>query len=275
MYFYCLCKLILLVIILFLFEDNFVKLIFECKGIMRQRTLSKPANLSGSGLHTGKPVQVAFLPAKANHGITFVRTDRPTSLPIPAVWRNVISTQRATVLGVQDVNVRTAEHVMAAVFGSGISNLRIELNAEELPILDGSSRIYSEVLSAGHIIEQAEERPSYRIEEEYTYGDPQKKSLIKISPYDAFRITYRLNFNEKIRQVHDYTFSPESFQNEIAGARTFCLLSEMDAMRKAGLVSGIDPNAGFVVIDDAAKIDLCTSCIGFFRSVERKSPIRR
>jgi UDP-3-O-[3-hydroxymyristoyl] N-acetylglucosamine deacetylase/3-hydroxyacyl-[acyl-carrier-protein] dehydratase len=260
MYFYCLCKLILHYKILFLFKTNLAKLIGNQRNnqIMRQRSLSKPAAISGFGLHTNKPVHVDILPAEENTGINFFRTDRTNTLPIPADWKNVCSTQRATSLSAHDHNVRTVEHLLAAIFGSGISNLHIELDAEELPGLDGSSRMYSEVLDAGGVMDQFEERPVFEIGRKYEFGDLQKKSFIRISPYDGFRVTYSLNFDERIRQSYDYEFSHESFRNEISGARTFCLLSEVEPMMKTGLISGINPNVGFVVIDDAAKLDSLT-----------------
>ncbi len=221
----------------------------------RQKTIGRAASVSGIGLHSGMPVTVKFLPQEENSGIYFLRTDLPNSFPVPADWRNVCDTRRATSVSAGGVKVRTVEHLLAAAFGLGITNLRVELNAEELPVLDGSGEVYYEILSNCRILEQSEPYPIYKVKQKYEYHDSEKISYITISPCDKFKITYRIHFHDTLQQIHTYEFSYEDFQREIAGARTFCLLSEMDGLLKAGLVSGINRNAGFIVMDDASKLD--------------------
>lgn len=221
---------------------------------MKQKTITNETCISGTGIHTGCKSTVRFLPAEANTGIHFVRTDLKNSPAVSAELKNVSNTDRATTLSPGGIKVRTVEHLMSALFGLGINNLRIELDGEEVPILDGSSKMYYEILSSCVRTEQDERVRELIVKQEYVFVNPHNNSTIKIMPCDQFRITYHLNYAEKIKQDLTYTFSPETYFSEIAPARSFSLLSELEYMLRKGLLSGIKEAEGFAVVDDPSKI---------------------
>lgn len=222
---------------------------------MKQRTITQEARISGTGIHTGCKSAVRFLPADANTGIRFVRTDLQNSPVISAELKNVCDTERATSLACKDAKVRTVEHLMSAMFGLGVSNLRVELDGEEIPILDGSSKIYCDLLTSCGLTEQSGELKRHIIQKELSFSGKKNGSLIKASPCDTFQISYHLNYADTIKQSYTYKFSPETYYSEIAPARTFSLLSELEYLLDKGLLSGIKAAEGFAVVDDNAKID--------------------
>ncbi|MBL7995912.1 UDP-3-O-[3-hydroxymyristoyl] N-acetylglucosamine deacetylase [bacterium] len=222
---------------------------------MKQNTIQTEAFVTGKGIHSGKPAYVKFLSAQANNGIYFIRTDLKNSPPIPALWKNVCDTGRATTLGLGEVRVRTVEHVLSAIFGLGITNLRIELNNEEVPILDGSSKVYYDILKSSGLKELPGETNCYTIQKEMVFKSPRNNSLIRISPNNEFQITYHLNYAEKFKQNLTYLFSQNTYYSQIAPARTYALLSELEYLLEKGLISGISDAEGFAVVDDFSKID--------------------
>jgi len=141
---------------------------------LRQKTIARQFFLSGIGLHTGKKVKVSFRPAPGNHGIKFRRTDITGKMLIEALAENVASTARGTTIAVNGISVSTAEHVFAAISALGIDNLLIEINAGEVPILDGSALEFIKGIKAAGTISLNEERKLYTIKEDITYKDPEK-----------------------------------------------------------------------------------------------------
>jgi UDP-3-O-[3-hydroxymyristoyl] N-acetylglucosamine deacetylase/3-hydroxyacyl-[acyl-carrier-protein] dehydratase len=222
---------------------------------MNQRTITHESCISGIGIHTGCKSILRFIPAETNSGIIFVRTDLKNSPAVSAELINVSNTDRATTLSSDDVKIRTVEHLMSAIFGLGISNLRIELDGEEIPILDGSSKIYCDVLESCGFTEQSGEIKRHIIQKKLSFSGKKNGSLIKISPCDSFQITYYLNYADTIKQSYTYKFSPETYYPEIAPARTFSLLSELEYLLDKGLLNGIKESEGFAVVDDRSKIN--------------------
>lgn len=221
---------------------------------MKQQTIKTESHISGKGIHTGREATVRFVPAQPNSGIIFIRTDLKNAPEISARLENVVDTERATTLASENVRVRTVEHVLAAVFGLGISNLTIEIDAEELPIMDGSSKIYYETLLSSGLEEQSEESRRCVIQKEMSFSNSADTSWIRIKPCDEFQITYHLNYADWIKQYYTYTFSPATFFSEIAPARTFSLLSELEHLLKKGMLTGIKEAAGFALVDDKSKL---------------------
>lgn len=222
---------------------------------MKQRTISHEACISGTGIHTGCKSTLRFLPAETNTGICFVRTDLKNSSAVLAELQNVTNTDRATTLSSENVKIRTVEHLMSAVFGLGINNLLIELDGEEIPILDGSSKVYCDLLKSCGLTEQSDEVKHHIIRKEFSLSGKKSGSLIRVSPNDALQITYHLNYEEKIKQSCTYKFITETYDSEIAPARTFSLLSELEYLLEKGLLNGIKEAEGFAVVDDTSKIN--------------------
>lgn len=222
---------------------------------MRQKTISKETLVSGTGIHTGCKSTLRFLPAEANTGICFVRTDLKNSPAVSAELRNVSNTDRATTLSSENVKIRTVEHLMSAVFGLGISNLRIEMDGDEIPILDGSSKVYCDLLTSCGLTEQPDELKRHIIQRELSFSGKKNGSLIKVSPCETFQITYHLNYADTIKQSYTYKFLTETYGSEIAPARTFSMLSELEYLLDKGLLSGIKESEGFAVVDETSKID--------------------
>ncbi|MBL7961255.1 UDP-3-O-acyl-N-acetylglucosamine deacetylase [bacterium] len=222
---------------------------------MKQNTIQTEVFISGKGIHSGKAASVKFLPAEANSGIYFVRADLKGSPPIPALWNNICDTERAATLGIGEVKVRTVEHLLSAIFGLGIINLTIEIDNEEVPILDGSSKMYYELLVSSGVREQSEEVEFHSIQKEIVFRNQKNSSFIRITPANELHITYHLNYAEKFKQNFTYQFSRHTYHDQIAPARTFTLLSELEYLLDKGLITGISDAAGFAVVDDFSKIN--------------------
>jgi UDP-3-O-[3-hydroxymyristoyl] N-acetylglucosamine deacetylase len=202
-----------------------------------QKTLKKSATIEGVGLHSGKLVRMTIHPAYANHGIVFVRTDLEGSPKIPAHYSYVVNTQMATTLGKGKATVGTVEHVMAAFQGLGIDNALVELNGSEVPILDGSSiRFCESILDIG-LVKQAQTRPyvilkrrvDLRVDEKWAVAEPADRLSVHSSiDWDHPAIGY---------QEFTYIEGRTSF-TELAAARTFGFLRDVEALRRMGLARG-------------------------------------
>jgi len=201
-----------------------------------QRTIKNEISFEGIGLHTGRYARVTLKPAPRDAGITFIRTDR--DVVIKAHVGSVIDTAFATTIGHNGVKIRTIEHVMAAMAGLGIDNVNIEINGPEIPILDGSAtEIIGVVLKAG-IAKQGKKRPYLRIRRPIMFDDGH--SMVAALPYDGRRITYSIFFSQygfgEQRLSMDIT--EETFAAEIAPARTFGFLKDIEYLRTNGYAKG-------------------------------------
>ncbi len=202
-----------------------------------QRTLTKPVEIRGTGLHSGRDVALVLHPAPENHGIVFHRSDLG-SVYIPAHVRYV-SKERSTlstVLFDGQATVQTIEHLMSALNGLYIDNLVAEINGAELPILDGSSRPLVVAVSEGGIVEQKKEQKFYRVVrfEEFVSGD----KYLSAEPSDRFEVDYEIDFGPGLLQRYRFTLSESSYESEIARAKTFCFESDIHKMRAMGLARG-------------------------------------
>jgi UDP-3-O-[3-hydroxymyristoyl] N-acetylglucosamine deacetylase/3-hydroxyacyl-[acyl-carrier-protein] dehydratase len=220
-----------------------------------QRTIAKSITLSGTGLHTGTSCEMTFNPAPENYGIRFVRVDLGGSPEIPAIADNVVDVSRGTTLGVGEAKVHTVEHVLAAVVGLQIDNLKIELNGIEPPIGDGSALIYVNALKEAGIVEQEAPKDYLIIDETFIYHDEAKQIDIVALPLDNYRVTVMVDYqNPALGSQHTGMFDMEKeFENEFAPARTFCFLSEVEQLADMGLIKGGDIDNALVFIDH--KID--------------------
>jgi len=217
---------------------------------VNQKTINKEVSLKGIGLHTGNEVSLKFKPAAVNTGFTFVRTDLEGQPAIEALACYVTDTQRGTNIEKNGVVINTSEHVLAAIVGLDIDNIIIEIDAAEPPIMDGSSKFFVEVLEEAGILEQDVEREVYEVKEIISFKDEETGSEIMIMPSDKYEITTMVDFGTKILGTQNATLDRISdFKKEIANARTFSFLHEIEMLLDNNLIKGGDLNNAIVYVD--------------------------
>jgi UDP-3-O-[3-hydroxymyristoyl] N-acetylglucosamine deacetylase/3-hydroxyacyl-[acyl-carrier-protein] dehydratase len=215
-----------------------------------QKTIAKAVSLSGVGLHTGNNVTITFKPAPVDYGFAFERIDLEGRPVIEAKVEFVTTTQRGTNIEKNGVRINTSEHVLAAAVGLDIDNLCIEINAAEPPIMDGSSKYFIEALESAGIVEQEKEREVFVVKEVISYKDEETGSEIMIMPADEYQITTMVDFGTKILGTQNATInSIKEFKDEIANARTFSFLHELEMLLDNNLIKGGDLNNAIVYVD--------------------------
>ena len=232
-----------------------------------QRTISKPATLSGIGLHTGTECTMTFKPAPINSGIKFIRVDLGGNPEIPALADNVVDVSRGTTIGIGEAKVHTVEHVLAAIAGLQIDNINVELDGIEPPIGDGSSISYVNALLEAGIEQQDAPKDYLIIDETVMYSDESRQVDIVALPLDKYRLTVMVDYqNPALGSQHTGLFDlDKEFVNEFASARTFCFLSEVEALADQGLIKGGDLDNAVVIVDhklDQAQLDNLGTRIG-------------
>ena len=216
----------------------------------KQKTIKKSIQFSGKGIHTGSFTNMTLLPAKENKGIVFIRTDKD-DFEIKADINFVVSTNRSTNLAIKDIHVKTVEHILAAVSGNNIDNLIIEIDNEEIPILDGSAREFSEKISEVGLVEQNSYKKIYKINKEIRYFDKETGSEIIAMPSEDFQLDVTIDYNSKTLGVQNSTLNNISdFSKEIASSRTFCFLHELEQLLEKNLIKGGDINNAIVVVEN-------------------------
>ncbi len=218
--------------------------------MVKQKTIKTEISLTGVGLHTGKEVKMTFKPAPVNNGFTFVRVDLEGHPVIEADANYVVNTQRGTNLEKLGVKIQTPEHVLAALMGSDLDNIIIELDASELPIMDGSSKFFMEAIDQAGIEEQELNRNIYVVKEVISFTDEASGSEIMVMPSDHYSVTTMVDFGTKILGTQNATLKTiDDFKNEISNARTFSFLHELEALLENGLIKGGDLNNAIVYVD--------------------------
>ena len=216
----------------------------------KQKTIQKEISLSGVGLHTGNTVKITLKPASINHGFAFIRTDLEGNPTIEAKAEFVVNTQRGTNLEKNGVQVQTSEHVLAAAVGLDIDNLLIEIDASEPPIMDGSSKYFVKALEEAGIEEQDAEIEEYVVKKIISYKDEITGSEIILMPSDEYQVTTMVDFGTKILGTQNATLNTISdFKTEIADARTFSFLHEIETLLENDLIKGGDLNNAIVYVD--------------------------
>lgn len=217
---------------------------------MKQTTIASEISLKGVGLHTGQEVTMTFKPAPINNGFTFIRVDLEGQPIIEADANYVVNTQRGTNLEKRGVMIQTPEHVLAALVGCDLDNVIIELDASELPIMDGSSKYFVEAIEKVGIVEQDADRKVYVVKEVITYTDESTGSEITVIPSDEYSITAMVDFGTKVLGTQNATMKNVSeFKSEISSCRTFSFLHELEALLNHGLIKGGDLNNAIVYVD--------------------------
>ena len=203
-----------------------------------QQTIKKPVACSGVGIHTGCRVSVTLMPAPQDTGIVFIRTDVSGNPRIPASIKNVRPALLSTTVGVDGVQVQTIEHLLAAAAGLGVDNLFVEVDAPELPALDGSAMPFVGLLLDAGIASQDRRRTYLKVVRPIEVIDGDKR--IAIRPASEARVTYTIDYAHPLigRQVYAYDCSSDAFVGDIAPARTFGFLHEVEALWEAGLGLG-------------------------------------
>jgi len=203
-----------------------------------QRTIGQSVSCSGLGVHSGKEVCLTILPAPVNHGIKFYRTDLPDQPGISAHFNKVVDTSLATVIGAGGAIVSTIEHLMAAFAGLSIDNARVELDAYEIPIMDGSAGPFTSMIrDAGF---QKQEGPKCFFVIKKPIGVSENGKSVYAYPFPEFRITYTIVYDHPLvrKQTFSVTVTENTFEQEICSARTFGFLHEVEYLKRYGFARG-------------------------------------
>ena len=216
----------------------------------KQTTIKKQTTLEGVGIHTGNEVKLTFKPAPADFGYVFKRIDMTNQPEIEALSKYVVDTQRGTTLEKDGVKLKTIEHVLAALVGLEIDNVIIEINGEEPPILDGSSKYFVEALESAGIKFLNKIRSEYIVKEVISYVDTKTGSEITVIPSDNYQITTMVDYDTKILGTQNATLNNlNEFKENFSNARTFSFLHEIEMLLENNLIKGGDLNNAIVYVD--------------------------
>ncbi|MGN6400237.1 MAG: bifunctional UDP-3-O-[3-hydroxymyristoyl] N-acetylglucosamine deacetylase/3-hydroxyacyl-ACP dehydratase [Flavisolibacter sp.] len=221
-----------------------------------QHTLASEAQISGVGIHTGQTVQMTLKPAEPNTGIVFKRIDLPNAPTVKADVDNVIDTTRSTTIEANGARVSTIEHLMAALVGNSVDNVCIEINGGEVPILDGSSGPFVEIIKKAGVQKQDAPKIYYTLQHNISFSDEGKKVEMVALPYHEFRINTLIDFNSPVLGTQHASLKQISdFDEQIAPCRTFCFFHELEYLINNNLIKGGDINNAIVVVDKAVSED--------------------
>src|SRR3984885_665304 len=216
----------------------------------KQHTLAAAANISGTGLHTGINVDMVLKPANVGFGFQFQRIDLPGMPVIKADCDLVTDTSRGTTLEQNGAKVSTVEHILAALVGMGVDNCLVELNGPEIPIIDGSSEPFVEIIEEAGIVEQDAAKAWYSIDTNITHYDEKKRVEMVAMPSMEYKVTTLIDFNSPVLGTqHAGLKRMRDFKTEIAPCRTFCFLHELETLLDNNLIKGGDINNAIVVVD--------------------------
>jgi UDP-3-O-[3-hydroxymyristoyl] N-acetylglucosamine deacetylase / 3-hydroxyacyl-[acyl-carrier-protein] dehydratase len=216
----------------------------------KQKTISKEISFSGKGLHTGLVSNVTFKPAPANHGIRFLRIDLEENPVVHAIADNVIDASRGTTIDENGVRIGTIEHMLAALTGTGIDNVLIEIDAPEAPILDGSAKPYIDSILSVGVTELDTDKKYFELKERIDFVDVEKGIEIVAFPDDHLSLTVQIDYNSKVLgNQYASMNSLSEFAKEIAPCRTFVFLHELELLQKHNLIKGGDVDNAIVIMD--------------------------
>jgi UDP-3-O-[3-hydroxymyristoyl] N-acetylglucosamine deacetylase / 3-hydroxyacyl-[acyl-carrier-protein] dehydratase len=238
-----------------------------------QRTVAAISKFEGIGLHTGNASSIEFHPAPENYGIRFVRRDLDGAPEIPALADHVTDISRGTTLSANGASIHTVEHVLAAVVGLEIDNVRIELTANEPPIGDGSCVPYVDTLLSAGFVDQDAPRSYLVIDSTISYSNEEKGvDIVALPLANDYRMTVMIDYNNPaLGSQHTGLFSLEKeFVNDFAPARTFCFLHEVEILRKQGLIKGGNLDNAIVIVDEeptGTELEALTKRLGLEESV--------
>jgi UDP-3-O-[3-hydroxymyristoyl] N-acetylglucosamine deacetylase/3-hydroxyacyl-[acyl-carrier-protein] dehydratase len=215
-----------------------------------QQTIASEVSISGVGIHSGQTVDVNLKPSGPNTGIVFKRVDLPGAPSVKADVDNVVDTTRSTTIEANGARVATIEHLMAALVGNGVDNVVVEINAAEVPILDGSAEPFIEIIQQAGIKKLETAKVYYTLQHNISFTDEDKKVEMVALPYDSYRINTLIDFNSPVLGTqHAALKNLSDFNNEIAPCRTFCFFHELEYLIDNNLIRGGDINNAIVVVD--------------------------
>jgi UDP-3-O-[3-hydroxymyristoyl] N-acetylglucosamine deacetylase/3-hydroxyacyl-[acyl-carrier-protein] dehydratase len=216
----------------------------------KQKTIKQSFTAIGKGLHSGLEIKLTFLPASENQGIKIKRVDLPDQPVMEALAEYVSETNRGTVLKKGEMQVSTVEHALSALYALGIDNCMLEVNAPEFPILDGSAKYYVEKIQEVGIEEQNAEKDYYVVRKKIEYTIPEIGAKITILPDDIFSVDVHIGFDSSVLNNQFATLSSlENYPKEIASARTFVFVHEIEYLAKLNLIKGGDLKNAIVIYD--------------------------
>lgn len=223
---------------------------FEISMVEKQHTIAKSLSISGTGLHTGQNGTLTFHPAEPNHGIKFRRIDIEGQPVVEALVKNVVDTSRGTTIAQNGVKVYTIEHIMAALRGLNVDNVLIDINCEEPPILDGSSKIVMNVLKEAGVVEQNAERKYLKINKKIVYTHPKVGCKIAVEPADEFSVDVKVDYNSQVLNVQEaHLHDISEFENDFAPCRTFVFFQELEMLLNYNLIKGGDLSNAIVFVE--------------------------
>mgnify|MGYP001179077961 FL=1 len=215
-----------------------------------QTTIKDPITLNGVGIHTGKDASLTFKPAKEDTGYVFSRIDLPNKPSIRALSDYVSETKRGTTLEKNGIKLKTTEHVLAALVGLEIDNVIIEIDGEEPPIMDGSSKFFVKALENVGIINQSKLRSEFIIKDIIHFSDDKTGSEITLIPADNYQVTTMVDYETKVLGTQNATLNDlKEFKTDFANARTFSFLHEIEMLLENDLIKGGDLNNAIVYVD--------------------------
>ena len=216
----------------------------------KQKTIAREVTLEGEGLHTGNFAHITFKPAPENFGIKFKRIDLPDQPIVEALIENVVDTARSTTIGKNGARIITVEHVMAATYGLGIDNLLIEIDNVEVPILTGNAQPFVDALTSAGIVEQNAEKEFFVIKESIHYADKEKGAELMTFPDDEFSVHVMIDYHSAVLGHQYATLEKlEDFAKEIAPAKTFVFLKELEFLHDNNLIKGGSLDNALVIIE--------------------------
>lgn len=231
----------------------------------KQKTVAADVSISGKGLHTGLNVNMIIKPAPANYGVRFMRIDLEENPVVHAIVDNVVDTSRGTTLDENGVRIGTLEHLLAALNGLGIDNALVEIDAPEVPILDGSAKPIFEAIEAVGAKELEADRKYFELKERVEFIDMEKGIEIVAFPDDHLSITVQIDYNSKVLgNQYASMNSISEFGKEIAPCRTFVFLHELELLVKHNLIKGGDVDNAIVIVDRQVTQDELDRLSGLF-----------
>ena len=217
---------------------------------MLQRTIKNKIAINGKGLHTGIESNVLIVPDKVNSGIKFRRTDLPNKPYIDALIKNIYKTNRRTALKQNGAIIETVEHILAAIYASRIDNITIEIDGPEVPILDGSSKLFMQKIEDAEIQIQTEKKQQFEVLNYFKVEDPSDGAKIEFFPQKKLELEVSVDYSSKVLPKQKARLDKlNDFKTEISGARTFCFLHELDQLINHNLIRGGDVNNGIVFVE--------------------------
>ena len=217
---------------------------------MKQCTLKSEFTVKGKGLHTGLEIEATFKPAPDNFGRKFLRLDVENAQPIEAVAENVVDTCRGTVIGQGDIKISTIEHALAALYAANVDNCLIEVTGPEVPILDGSAKVFTEKIEEVGVVEQAEDASIYVVRNRTVVKDDATEASICVIPDTDFSVDVMIEFNSVVLPNQFARLDTlDEFKDQISASRTFVFVREIEALVKNNLIKGGDLDNAIVIYD--------------------------